>query len=162
MTRFSHPQGKVFALLAWAYFVVPTGLLLAFVQVAVSGGIRWDGVGEAVAALAVPAIAAVLAVWLFRRAVGHRRRQAFYLYPEGYILTAPSGRVVRVEPWREVYAVTVPGVVSARILFWSTEQRTVCEIVHRRGRKVKFAEVTGREVLAPLLVELHAAATGRP
>lgn len=161
MTRLPHPQGKAFALLAWAYFAMSTGPLFASVGIAVSGGTDWDGPGEIVVAVVATVILTGLTVWLFRRAVGHRRRQAFYLYPEGYILTGPSGRVARVEPWGEVYAISVPGIVSAQVLFWSTKQRTMCEIVHRRGWKVKFVEVTGREVLAPLMVELHAAATGR-
>lgn len=160
VARVPHPLGRIYATITWGYFLIPVVSLLGGLVVFATGPSPWHGLGEWAIGLLGTAFAVGLALLLATRARGHVRRQAFYLYPQGYLLTSPFGRVVRVVPWTDVTTVDIlPVTVSATVAVWSTAERVICEIKHVRGRKIRFTEVLGRESLGPLAQRLHAAAT---
>ena len=162
VARIPHPLGPIYARITWLYFLLPVLFLVGGLLVVVTGQSNWHGAGEWAIGLLSIALAGALAVLLAKRARGHVRRQAFYLYPQGYLVTSPFGRVVRVAPWTEVTKVEIlPVTVRASVAVWSTRERAICEIRHVRGRKLRFTEVLGRESLGPLARRLHEAATQR-
>lgn len=163
VARIPHPLGRIYATIAWGYFLMPALFLFGAVLVLLTGQNPWHTPGEWAVGLLSVGIVAGLAVVLAKRARGHTRRQAFYLYLEGYLLTSPFGRVVRVEPWQNVTRIEIlPVLVSATVVVWSTRQRIICEFRHAKGRKVRFTEVVGKESLAPLALRLHAEAVQQP
>ncbi|WP_253766130.1 hypothetical protein [Goodfellowiella coeruleoviolacea] len=133
---------------------------LSMVLVVLTGGANVAGAAQGITLALVGVATAALAWLLGALAVGQVRRRAFYLYPQGYLSTDALGRVARAVPWNTVSRIEIPPVsVGVQLGMWGSKQRTICEIRHHRGRLVRFTEVTGEEVLAPLAIELHAQAT---
>jgi hypothetical protein len=147
-----HPNGKVYAFSYGLWAVLLAMYPVATVVLLAAGGLQnanWVTV-------VLADLAAIALVWfLGSRAVGSVRKRAFYLYREGYIATKASGKVAVVKRWEDVSRIegAGPGVHLV------ATNRVMCAIHHHNGRPIRFSEVLGREVLAPLAYELHAEAT---
>ncbi|MBP2322182.1 hypothetical protein JOF56_002567 [Kibdelosporangium banguiense] len=157
--KFLHPNGRVYAIVygGWAFMLIVYPVIMLAVMIGgPSAGARW--------AVALPAVAvlAALGVLLARQAIGSVNRRAFYLYPQGYIATAASGRVVRVVNWRDVSRIegAGPGLTMQVRAGLFGKVRNVCLIRHHRGkgRPIRFTEIADRATVAPLAYRLHAQA----
>lgn len=76
-----------------------------------------------------------------------------------YLKTNSLGRVSRLVRWEEVKSIGgyQPGVVTT-VQVVGRPARGMYRMRHHRGRSLKFTEIVGRERLAPLAYQPHAAA----
>jgi hypothetical protein len=156
VARVPHPNRRAYA---FAYGIWALLLLVQTpVVIALPGPTNWSAVA------AQGTVLTALGAFLAYRAVTTITDRAFYLYPGGYLTTKPSGRVAVAARWEDVTSVWgLDGAahVRARVLFG--RQRVLYQInhVHGRPRPVKFGEIVGREVVAPLIRTLREEATRR-
>jgi len=158
--RISGPNGGVYRMLYWLYGTIVAMFPIGSLLVMLSGQKSPPG-REPQAVVVIPAFiaATALAVFLFYCGYGSVRKRAVYLYPQGYLTTSSLGRVSRLVRWEEVKSIGgyQPGVVTT-VQVIGQPARVMYRIRHHRGRSLKFTEIAGREQLAPLAYQLHAAA----
>ncbi|GLY02769.1 MULTISPECIES: hypothetical protein [Actinoplanes] len=156
VARIRHPNGGVYAAIYAGYLLFAVGLVLAGVAGLVTGNSRLDDPGFWLVSAPILVLSAAAAVWLYRGMVGSVTRRAFYLYPQGYLYVAPSGRVARESRWDGV--AMIEGMEGVALQVQVAGRRTVFVIKHFSGRSIRFTERHGREVLGPMAYELRQAA----
>jgi len=157
VARYRHPNGRIYASVYWLWCAIlalfPIGTLPTL------GSPRSPSAAPVGVVLLVSGLVIALAALLAVLAVRSVTRRAFYLYPQGYLLTGAFGLIVRSATWAEVSIVEVqPHELRMRFLFWTAAPRAVCLIRHRKGRPVRFTEPTETAALIPDLLRLHAEA----
>ncbi|MBP2322178.1 hypothetical protein JOF56_002563 [Kibdelosporangium banguiense] len=161
VARCPHPNRAVNASAYWAWVALLAILPLSAVLLAITGRLADEGTTPQWGViLPLNAVAIALGVFLAVRAVGCVTRHAFYLYPQGYLVVAPSGRVGRAVKWEDVGRID-RFTFQFRIAIVGLEPRVSYKIHHAfdQPRPIKFTEPVGREVLGPLICKLHAEAS---
>jgi hypothetical protein len=143
-----HPNGRTYALIYWLWAILLGAypiVTVVFLIAGRMGNAQWGTV------VVIDLLSGAAGVFLASRALGSVRKRAFYLYPQGYIATAASGKVTHVNRWENVSRIEGAG-PGIRLVAMG---RIMCRIHHYDGRPIKFSEIMGRELLAPLMYELH-------